>query len=169
MSASKRVPALVVAVLGLLLAACGQASTPDTATTTVPATPDAVATAFADAYAAGDTPTACTFATGTALAAMTRSGWCAPQARPWAAVSYWPGTRCEFPDGMGDLSGVRLYAFHTSGQVAQYPDFIVELTGTGTTWHVTMLGQDGPATRSANQLCSIATKASSAASTEATA
>ena len=166
MSASRRVPALVVGALTLLLAACGEASTADT---TAPATPDAVATAFADAYAAGDTPTACTLATGSALTAMTNSGWCAPQAHPWPAVSYWSGTRCEFPDGMGELSGARLYAFHTSGQVAQYPDFLVEVTGTGTTWHVTMLGQDGPATRSANQLCAAASKAGSATSTGATA
>ena len=67
-------PRPVLAAAALLLAvtlavACGSPST-DTAPTTAPApptTPDGVAAAFAEPYAAGDTPLRATYASGDAL------------------------------------------------------------------------------------------------------
>jgi hypothetical protein len=151
--------AAAAALLVTLLAGCGAATTQGTPTT-APTGPDAVATAFAAAYAGGDTSTACSLATGTALAVMTNNGWCAPHAQPWPAVSYWPGTQCVFPDELGELSSIAVYGFHTSGEVAQAPDFVIQVATSGATWQVTLVAADGPDVRAANWLCSRAEQAS---------
>ena len=146
----------VLAAVALIAAACGSPSIDAAPTTTSvqPTTPDGIAAAFADAYSAGDTPVACTYTSGAALKTMTDSGWC-QHANPWPAVAYWSGQHCDYPDGMGDYSGMRLFAYKTNGTIAQSPDFLVGVTGSGTTWKVTFLGQDGPGIGAANRLCSI--------------
>jgi len=81
MMSPRRFAGAALAGLAVVLAGCSSTPAADgasTATVTAtPSTPDGVAGAFAAAYAAGDTPTACTFAGGYALQHMTELGQCA--------------------------------------------------------------------------------------------
>lgn len=123
-----------------------------------PTTPEAVAGAFAAAYAAGDTPLACTFAGGYAMEKMTRDGLCAHT--QWPAVQYWPGRVCLFskddPDLTADTRGMQLFQFHTDGQVAGFPDFLVGVQPYGSTWRVTSVLPDTPAAGLMHQQCELA-------------
>ena len=120
--------ALAATVLALALTACGTQS---------PATPDSVAAAFADAYAAGDTPKACMLAGGRALELMTSSGLC--EKSQWAVQGHWETGRCIYPAAIAQAVGEQfVYLYSTNGRVGGGEAFAVGVAGSGGSYHVTL-------------------------------
>jgi len=162
MMSPRRFAGAALAGLAVVLAGCSSTPAADgasTATVTAtPSTPDGVAGAFAAAYAAGDTPTACTFAGGYALQHMTELGQCAHT--QWPAVQYWPGRVCLFskddPNLPANKLAMQLFQFHTAGQVNGFPDFLVGVQPSGTSWRVTEVGPDTPSTGAMSAECAAA-------------
>src|SRR6478609_4998224 len=117
---ARRVLAAATAVLALLLTACGESPSPDTApTTAAPATPDAVAAAFAG----GDTPTACSYTGGLARQNMSQGGTASLCSRSaWPAQDYWLARSCSTPavdvPGTVSLPAGYWYVYATNGQIA---------------------------------------------------
>jgi hypothetical protein len=152
-------PVLAAAALLLavtLAASCGSPAT-DAASTTAPLnTPEAVASAFAASYAAGDTVSACLLASGDAFQQMTSDGACAHT--QWPAVEYWPGRTCQFSEDpkLGNLSGLRMFDYHSNGGVNGFPDFVIGLSGAGDSWRVTYLSADGGSVGMMSRLCKLA-------------
>ena len=119
-SARTRIITLFAATL---LAVGGCASDPATAPTTAAATPADVAAAFAAAYATGDTPTACSYAAGTAVEKLNRNGWC-QQKQQWN-VQYWQTGTCTLPTG--EVS----FNYGTSSEIDGQRGFEVGITAAG--------------------------------------
>jgi len=125
-------------LLTLGMAACGSTSTD--APATQPATPDAVAAAFSAAYAAGDTPLACTYASGEALKDLTVRDMCTHP--PGWSSGYWAGEHC--PLTTGDFAGTNGYSYDTASPVGPYQrrGFWLIVTGLGTHWTVSHVGDE---------------------------
>ena len=162
MMSPRRFAGAALAGLAVVLAGCSSTPAADgaaTATVTAtPSTPDGVAGAFAAAYAAGDTPTACSYAGGYALQHMTELGQCAHT--QWPAVQYWPGRVCLFskdnPNLTADDLGRQVFQFHTNGQVNGFPDFVVGVQPSGSSWRVTEVASDTTAERGMSAECAAA-------------
>ena len=123
-SAKTRIITLIAAAL---LAVGGCASDPAAAPTTAPATPADVAAAFAAAYATGDTPTACSYASGRALEKLNKNGWC-QQKQQWN-VQYWQTGTCTLPTGETSFN------YDTSSEIDRHRGF--ELADHGRGWRST--------------------------------
>lgn len=127
-SAMTRIITFVAAAT--LLAVGGCASDPTTAPTTAPAaTPADVAAAFAAAYATGDTPTACSYAAGTAVEKLNRNGQC-QQKQQWNVQQWQTGT-CTLPTG--EIS----FNYGTSSEIDGIRGFEVLITGSNDVYKVT--------------------------------
>jgi len=144
MTARCAVAGAFVAVLALLLtAACGESGS-DTASSTSgpPATPDGVASAFAAAFAGGDTPLACTYTGGLAQQNLSKGGsdsLCSRSA--WSAQSYWLADQCmspavDYPNGHHQAASYS-FIYATNGPVAGADSFLVSVTGADRAWQVT--------------------------------
>ena len=118
-----------------LLAVGGCASDPATAPTTAPATPADVAAAFAAAYSSGDTPTACSYASGRALEQLNKNGWC-QQKQQWNVQYSQTGT-CTLPTGETSFS------YDTSSEIDRHRGFEVLITGHGGGLQGDNLGREG--------------------------
>ncbi len=81
------------------------------------------AAAFAAAYSSGDTPTACTYASGKALEQLNKDGWC-QQKQQWN-VQYWQTGTCTLPTG--EIS----FNYETSSEIDGQRGFEVAITGGG--------------------------------------
>ena len=119
---------VLAAAIAMSLTACGAQA---------PATPDSVAAAFADAYATGDTPKACTLAGGRALELMTSSGLC--EKSQWTAQGHWETGRCTYPAAIAQALGEQfVYLYSTNGRVGGGEAFAVGVAGSGGSYHVTL-------------------------------
>ena len=127
-SARTRIITLIAAAL---LAVGGCASNPGTAPTTAPATPADVAAAFAAAYSSGDTPTACSYASGRALDQLNKNGWC--QAKQQWNVQYTQTGTCTLPTGETSFN------YDTSSEINRHRGFDMLITGAGEVYKVTTL------------------------------
>ena len=127
-SARTRIITLIAAAL---LAVGGCASDPATAPTTTPVTPADTAAAFAAAYSAGDTPTACSYASGRALEQLNKDGWC-QQKQQWNVQYSQTGT-CTLPTGETSFS------YDTNSEIDRHRGFEVLVTGTDGVYKVTTL------------------------------
>jgi len=102
-------------------------------------TPQSVATDFATAFAAGDTPTACALTSGDALQAMTAKGWCAG-AQNWSETAS-TGQHCQRDDGMF-TGGATVYEYTTTGPVYGHTQLWVGVSGQPS--KVTVIGVTNP-------------------------
>jgi len=156
---ARRVLAVATAVLALLLTACGESPSPDaTPTTAAPATPDAVAAAFAAAFAGGDTPTACSYTGGLARQNMSQGGTASLCARSaWPAQDYWLARSCSTPavdvPDTTSLPAGNWYVYATNGQIAGADGFVIDVTGADRAWQVTSY-TSGPAGQLA-RICAV--------------
>ena len=98
------------------------------------------------------------FAGGYALQHMTELGQCSHT--QWPAVQYWPGRVCLFskddPNLPANKLAMQLFQFHTNGQVNGFPDFLVGVQPSGTSWRVTEVGPDTPSTGAMSAECAAA-------------
>ena len=95
------------------------------------ATPADTAAAFAAAYSGGDTPTACSYASGRALEQLNKDGWC-QQKQQWNVQYSQTGT-CTLPTGETSFS------YDTSSEIDRHRGFEVLVTGTDGVYKVTTL------------------------------
>lgn len=102
-------------------------------------TPQSVATDFATAFAAGDTPTACALTSGDALQAMTGKGWCTGT-QTWNETAG-TGQHCERSDGMF-TGGATVYEYTTTGPVYGHTQLWVAVSGQPP--KVTVIGVTNP-------------------------
>ena len=130
-STSARTRIITFVAAATLLAVGGCASDPAAAPTTAAATPADVAAAFAAAYATGDTPTACSYAAGTAVEKLNRNGWC-QQKQQWNVQYSQTGT-CTLPTGETSFS------YDTSSEIDRHRGFEVLVTGADGVYKVTTL------------------------------
>lgn len=128
---------LSAAALLFTVAACGSAADPVATTPAAPTTPDTVAAAFAAAFAAGDTPSACALAGGKALQEMTDKGWC--QRSPGWSTGYWSGQHCLLPAD-SQYAEMSYYDYRTNTPVDGFTSFVIGVTGTAPDLKVTYLG-----------------------------
>ena len=136
-SARTRTSTFIAGIALALVAVSGCSSDPAAApTTTAPATPADTAAAFAAAYSSGDTPTACSYASDTAVEKLNRNGWC-QQKQHWN-VNYWQTGNCTLPTGEASFS------FDTSSEIDRHRGFEVAVTGTNGVYKVTtfIVGND---------------------------
>ena len=129
--ASARTRIITFVAAATLLAVGGCASDPAAAPTTAPATPADVAAAFAAAYSSGDTPTACSYASGRALDQLNKNGWC-QQKQQWNVQYSQTGT-CTLPTGETSFS------YDTSSEINRHRGFDMLITGAGEVYKVTTL------------------------------
>jgi len=150
---------IAAAALALLLTACGESPGSDTAQTpAAPTTPDAVAAAFAAAFAGGDTPSACTYTGGLAGQNMSQGGTASLCARSaWPAQDYWLARQCMTPavdvPGTVSLPAGYWYVYATNGQIAGSGGFVIDVTGADRAWQVTSY-TSGPAGQLA-RICAV--------------
>lgn len=134
-SASARTRIITFVAAAALLTVGGCASDPAAAPTTAAATPADVAAAFAAAYATGDTPTACSYASGRALEQLNKDGWC-QQKQQWN-VQYSQSGTCTLPTGETSFS------YDTSSEIDRHRGFEVLVTGTDGVYKVrTVVAKD---------------------------
>jgi len=78
----------------------------------------------------------------------------------WPAVQYWPGRVCLFstdnPNLTADDRGRQVFQFHTNGQVNGFPDFVVGVQPSGSSWRVTEVASDTTAERGISAECAAA-------------
>lgn len=133
-SARNRTITTVAGIVLVALMAVGGCSSSDPAassTTAVAATPADVAAAFAAAYAIGDTPTACSYASGDALENLNKNGWC-QQKQQWN-VQYTQTGTCTLPTGETSFN------YDTSSEINRHRGFDMLITGTEDVYKVTTL------------------------------
>lgn len=127
--------AAVLAVLVLLVLRLIAANNPPVSA--IPATPQAAAASFVEAYAAGDTPAACELASAGALTKMQAAGWC--QTRPgWAASGVSLQSSCEIPPDDW------FFVYRVAGDRVDGSSWVtVRVSGVADKWLVVGVGHTG--------------------------
>lgn len=119
-----RTAAALLAGTALLLAGCASTTTTDTAATTSSGpdrtNPQAVADAFADAWAGGDLTTACSYTAGDAQTKLTGKGLCKGTATWRQTPSH--GHPCA-PSSDGSVD----YPYELNGSVDGFDSFMAEM------------------------------------------
>jgi hypothetical protein len=136
-----RTRAAAALLLTVALVGCAAPTTDSATSTTAPlTTSDAVADAFSAAYAAGDTPLACTYASGDALKDLTVRDMC--KHSPGWSSGYWSGEHCAITSG--DFAGSNGYSYDTTNPVgsSQVRGFWLIVSGSGTHWTVSHVGDE---------------------------
>ena len=130
----------VVVGLALLTACSSSTSSTSSATSTGGSLDrsnvDAVADAFATAYAGGNTPAACALATGSALTEMNNEGLC-QTSMSWKEIP----TRVE---ACPVVNGQARFVYQVGHEIERFLLFGIKLTSTAGQWSVTQLGGHTP-------------------------
>ena len=128
-----------------LLTACGSSgSGRDRSTSTTPSgaagvdrsNPAALAAMFADAYASGNTPLACSLAIAPALPRLQSEGLCTAK----TAWNEQPRQIRECPD----VSGRQLYSYQVDHEIDRFLIFTIRLTPSTGGWSVDSVGKSSP-------------------------
>src|ERR1700712_3729550 len=131
-SGKTRISTFAAGVALALVAVGGCSGDPGTApTTTAPAPPADTAAAFAAAYSSGDTPTACSYASGRALEQLNKDGWC-QQKQQWN-VQHSQSGNCTLP------TGETAFSYDTNTEIDRHRGFEVLVTGANDVYKVTTL------------------------------